>query len=84
LRAESSFRTGRFVQTLKMIRLPNQEAASTSASLSVLPESIYVDDNGEEAIAALKESIEKEGIQASPLTDEQVRANNAALGDFAG
>jgi hypothetical protein len=84
LRAESSFRTGRFVQTLKMIRLPNQEAASTSASLSVLPEAIYVDDNGEEAFAALKDSVEKEGVQASPLTDEQTRANNAALGDFAG
>jgi len=84
LRAESSFRSGKFVQTLKMIRLPNQEAATTAPGLAFLPESVFLDDDGSEAFAALKESVEKEGVQPSSLTDEEIKTNNAALGDFSG
>lgn len=65
LSAVSNFNKGKFTQTLKMIRLPNQEVKADTSVVSVSPESIDTD-------------------QARQLSDDEIRANNAALGDFSG
>lgn len=85
LKAESNFSRGRFVQTLNLIRLPNQENdPTTEALLAMSPEEIDVDKFNQQAIEDLEAAVKEQGITGSSITDEQAAANRAALGNFEG
>jgi len=81
----SNFRRGKFTQTLKLSRLPGQEVKSTKPpqTASAPTENEYAAEDDEATQARITEWA-AEGPQTAPLTDDQISANNAALGDFAG
>lgn len=87
LNIESVFNAGKFTQTLGLIRIPNQEntkAADPVPTTVDLPSPDVEWDDGSDAQAAIEAANEAEGVTAEPLSDQEVAANNAALGDFAG
>lgn len=83
---ESNFSGGKFTQTLDLIRLNNQEL------LGKVPEHGLGEnqDAGDTVETNLDEEIDQEALQewaadAGPgPTDQEIEANNAALGDFEG
>jgi hypothetical protein len=81
----SNFRRGKFTQTLKLNRLPNQEVKSTKPpqTATTPTENEYTDPDAETTQAEL-EAWAAEGPQSAPITDDEIAANNASLGDFAG
>ncbi len=68
--ARSTFSDGIFKQRLQIIRMAGQ----------ILDNSAETDPNQK----FIQEIIKQEGVQSPALTDEEIRANNAALGDFPG
>jgi hypothetical protein len=82
LQVDSTFSRGKFTQVLKMVRLKNQEIKATAPVQIAAP---TLDDwtDGSEEFAALQEAVSREGIK-STITDEEIAANNAALGNFEG
>ena len=92
LQVESVFERGKFRQTLEMVRRPNQEVESSKKGAPPLPVETsdypppegYSDDNSD-AIASVEAAAKEAYPNGAPnLSDQQVAANNAALGDFAG
>jgi hypothetical protein len=81
----SNFRRGKFTQTLKLNRLPNQEVKSTKPpqTATTPTENEYTDPDAGITQAEL-EAWAAEGPQSAPITDDEIAANNASLGDFAG
>jgi hypothetical protein len=68
--ARSTFSDGLFKQRLQIIRMSGQ----------ILDDSPETDPN----LLFIQQVVKEEGISPSPLTDTEIRANNAALGDFPG
>ena len=81
----SNFRRGKFTQTLKLSRLPNQEVKSTKPPrIATVPTENEYSEADDAATQAELEAWAAEGPQTAPLTDDEIAANNASLGDFAG
>lgn len=81
----SNFRRGKFTQTLKLSRLPNQEVKSTKPpKIATVPTENEYSEADDATTQAELEAWAAEGPQTAPLTDDEIAANNAALGDFAG
>jgi hypothetical protein len=92
LQVESTFERGRFRQTLEMARRPNQEVAPSKNGAPPLPVETtdfpppegYSDDSAD-AIASIEAAANEAYPNGAPsLSDQEIAANNAALGNFAG
>ena len=90
---ESNFSGGKFTQTLDLMRQTNQELAGRVPNIGVFknqeegpPAVAYLDDDdGSQAQAAIEAAAAEEYPNGAPsLTDQEIAANNASLGDFNG
>jgi hypothetical protein len=84
---ESMFNAGKFTQTLSLIRIPNQENTKAPDPVPAekelpMPETEWTD--GSDAQAAIEAANAAEGVEGTPISDQEAEANRAALGDFAG
>lgn len=90
---ESNFSGGKFTQTLDLMRQTNQELVGKVPEVGIMknqgegpPVISYLDDDdGSQAIAAIEAAAAEEYPNGAPsLTDQEIAANNASLGDFNG
>ena len=93
LQVESTFSGGKFTQVLSLNRQTNQELVGKVPEVAVFknqgegpPVVSYLDDDdGSQAIAAVEAAAAEEYPNGAPsLTDQEIAANNASLGDFNG
>jgi hypothetical protein len=91
LQLESNFSGGKFTQTLSLNRQTNQELVGKIPEVGIMknqgegpPVISYLDDDdGSQAIAAIEAAAAEEYPNGAPsLTDQEIAANNASLGDF--
>ena len=86
---ESNFSGGKFTQTLDLMRQTNQELVGKVPEVAVVknldagpPVDAYLED---EAISAIEAAVAEEYPNGAPsLSDQEIAANNASLGDFNG
>jgi hypothetical protein len=93
LQVESNFSGGKFTQVLSLNRQTNQELAGKVPEVAMMknqdegPPVIadLEDDDGSQAQAAVEAAAAEEYPNGAPsLSDQEIAANNASLGDFNG
>ena len=89
LQVESIFNRGKFTQQLSLVRIVGQDNKNAPEGEPALPKVAQPDQpDGEDAgadIAAIEAAAAEEYPDGAPqLSDQEVAANNAALGDFNG
>jgi hypothetical protein len=90
---ESNFSGGKFTQTLDLMRQTNQELVGKVPEVGMMKnqgegppiEPSLADDDGRQAIADIEAAAAEEYPNGAPsLSDQEIAANNASLGDFNG
>ncbi len=81
LQIESVFNRGKFEQTLSLVRIPGQDNPDGEVTA---PKMLDEAESVQDEVAAIEEAVEEEGIEPSSMTDEEIAANNASLGNFEG
>ena len=89
----SNFSSGKFIQVLDLMRQTNQELVGKIPEVGVTRnqdagptvDSYLEDEDGSQAIAAIEAAAAEKYPNGAPsLSDQEIAANNAALGDFNG